>query len=102
MGIKLVGNAEGKVKSNDTMKVKITLPEIKGIDKFMGCSMSVDCPLIKEDAVQLTDSEVNMGSLERSFQIKEIEEEKETNFNVVFGSKEISGVHGTIRVIASK
>lgn len=86
--------------SNTTMKVMIKFPKVSGIDKFTKCSMEVDSPLVAATSVDLSDSEVNAGQTEKSFQIKTLKKPRQSILNVTLSSEEISSIEGSLSVHA--
>jgi len=99
---------DNEVCSGDELKVTIQLPrrqETTQQQQFTGCSLDVECPLLKETSITLSDCEVNDGNgfIEKTFKIKNIMKEREVDLNISFNSNEISGVHGslTLKAVAS-
>lgn len=100
--LEAVGNASGKVKSEDTLTVKITVPSIHGLTKYTGCSLEVESPVIEDVTLPIPDAVADgTASIEKSFTIKRIRKERETKLGITFNCNEISGVHGSMQLHAT-
>lgn len=81
------------------MKVQVTVPKIRGIDKYSNAVLSIETGLMLDnETFQLCEEETRAGCFEKSFTAYHYHpKDKDCNLNFVFNADEISGIEGTLK-----